>query len=172
MSLSEAVEFYTARVLGAQVAPARMQGYDVHNSIHFPGVTFQVKVSRAGAGRKEQKIVKGRDSTWDSSPTWAWTERLAFGADYYVLYGVRKDQVYPFVVPVYLWEDESYDTGNGGRFLRISIDQYSRCGKYRNSFKRNKFWQYLVKTWPKGLLEVVEYYTNYQPMEQGSLFAA
>jgi len=172
MSLSEAVEFYTARVLGGEVARARMQGFDVHKSIHFPGATFQVKMSRAGAGRKEQKTIQGREVDLDGSPTWSWHESIAFGADFYILYGVLKDQVYPFVVPVYLWEDESSDTGSGGRFLRISTDQYSRCGKYRNSFKRNKFWQYLIKTWPSGLLETVEYYTNYQPMEQASLFAA
>ena len=168
----EGFEILTARVLDAKVAADWNEGFDVYESALFPDRTFQVKMANARENRPVTKTVNGRTNTWDASPTWTWSETIAFSADVYVLYGIKDETVYPFVVPVYLWEDESYDSGSNKRILTISTDQYSRCGKYRNSFKRNKFWQYLIKTWPSGLLETVEYYTNYQPMEQASLFAA
>jgi len=172
LSLSDAVEWLTADLLHARLAAARNPGFDVYKSELFPNVTFQVKASRPGEAHKIQKIVNGRDALWDASPAWTWREANAGNADFYFLYGVNGESVYPFVVPLYIWTKEAYDTGAGGLILRVSVDQYSRCGRYKRASKRNKFWQYYVKDWPDGLLRRIAFYTKQQPVTQLSLVAA
>jgi hypothetical protein len=169
LTLDESFELLVAEVLAAKVAAARTEGYDVYDSELFPGLTFQVKCAKPGEGRTTRSVIDGRDCVFEGSPTWTWFEPVAGGADMYIIFGVVETQVYPFVVPRCLWFDESYDSGSGGRILRISTDQYSRCGRYASSFKRNKLWKYHVPTWPRGLLDLIDYYTKKPQFEQPAL---
>ena len=171
LNLADGAEWLTADLLHARLASAGNPGFDVYKSELFPNLTFQVKLSRPGEARKIQKTVNGRDDFWDTSPAWTWHEAIAESADFYVLYGVNGDEVYPFVVPLRVWTKEAYDTGIGGLILRVSVDQYSHCGRYKRSFKRNKFWQYLLKTWPDDLFRRIAYYTKYEETQQLSLVA-
>ena len=166
LALEEGAEWLAARLLKGHLAPAGNAGYDIHQSALFPGLTFQIKVSRPGEGHKVQKIVNGRDSYWDESPTWTWGEYNKGEADIYILYGVNGEMVYPFVVPHSIWERQAFSNGNKGLVLRVSTEQYSRCGRHERATKRNKFWQYYIKSWPGGLFRRVTYYTKRQPCDQ------
>ena len=171
LGLPHAAEIITAEVLQARVAPSSNPGFDVYQSELFPGLTFQVKLAQAREQEGAVRIIKGRTCVLNASPTWAWSEAHALGADWYVLFGVKDGTVYPFAVPVFIWHEESYDTGTGGRFLSISCDQYSKCGRHVRSYKRNKFWQYRIPKWPDGLLARVAFYSKHGNVVQLQLSA-
>lgn len=152
IDLTLGTEILVADALDAKIAPRQTPAFDVYDSKLFPGLTFQIKYSNPTNHISVLKKVKGRVSVWDESPTWTWSEERPCGADWYILFGIKDSEVYPFAVPVRIWKNESANTGIGGRILKISTDEYSHCGRYENAFKHNKFWQYSIQKWPEGLL--------------------
>jgi len=158
VDLAEGFEVLTAGLLQACNASFLCPDYDVYDSRLFPGLTFQVKYAQARERLAITKTVKGRTNTWDQRPTWSWAEAKALGANWYILFGIANGYVYPFAVPTWIWERESYDTGNGGRILTISTEEKSRCGRYVKSYKRNKFWQHYLRQWPDDLFSRIRHY--------------
>ena len=169
LDLAARFEWYTARLLGGELAEERQQGFDVQNSQLIPDVTFQVKCAKARKGQIVAREIDGRECVFDESPHWTWQEHRTGRADIYFLYGIIQGKVFPFIVDRFIWLDEAYDNGRGGKSLRISTDQYSKCGRYMASRKLNKFWQYYVRSWPQGLFDVCKYYAQRVPLVQGDL---
>lgn len=170
IELSRGFEFLVARVLKARAAPARNEGYDVYDSVPFPGLTFQVKYANARERPEEHKYIGDREVTVTAGHQWTWHEPKAGAADFYILFGIYEEQVYPFVTSRYIWMENSSNTGKGGRIKIVRAYEYSPCGRYERSAKRNAFWQYYVKSWPADLPIRIKYYTNHNPVTQGSLF--
>jgi len=156
ITLDDAYELLVANILEAKCACPFTSGYDVYDSALFPGTTFQVKYASAREGKTETKTVNGREDTWKEAPTWSWSDPANEGADFYILFGILGDLVYPFIVRRDVWMRESYDAGKGHRFIRISTKAKSRCGRYLSGYKRNKFWQYAITDWPRGLFMYIK----------------
>lgn len=159
IDLAEGFEVLVADLLQARNMYYRQRGYDVCDSSFFPGLTFQVKYSNPKEHEEVTKAIKGRNmATWKQRPTWSWSEPHALGASWYILFGISGNDVYPFAVPVWIWEKESYDMGNGGRILTISTKKKSRCGRHSRSYKRNKFWKHYLKRWPEDLYSRIRHH--------------
>lgn len=173
LDLAGGFELLVSRVLQAKNAYHWKKGYDVYDSALVPGLTFQVKYSSPHKRKPVTKIVGGRENTWVQAPVWAWGESTAGDADIYVLFGIKDDLVYPFIVPTSIWMQESSNDGKGGRMLIMSTERYVRCGRNANSYKQTKFWQYVVHGEPDSLVDAAkfasEYYTKHPPLEQASL---
>jgi hypothetical protein len=170
LSLAEGCEFLVAETLRARVAKGHTPGYDVYGSTLFPNLCFQVKVANAREHETIRKTVAGRISDWRQHPTWTWSERRALRADFYILFGVKDATVIPFVVPLAVWAMESYPDGNDGRVLRISTEEYAKCGRYERSYRKNKFWQYKITDWPDMLIENITHYIAHPMPFQEDLF--
>lgn len=160
ISPSEGYELLVATVLKTKWAHQLCPGYDVYDSALFPDTTFQVKFANAREGRTETRNVDGRELTFVQAPTWSWRDAANIGADFYVLFGVQGDLVYPFVVCRDAWMDESCKASDKARLLRVSTKAKSRCGRYHSGYKDNKFWQYAITSWPQGMFRYIEYYVN------------
>jgi len=168
LSFAERFEYWVAATLNARIAAARNMSYDVYESEPFPGLTFQVKAANARAHDVIQKDIGDRAVTVRQAPTWTWAEYLDGAADMYVLFGVKDRQVYPFLAPLHIWQGESTTTGKG-RIMTMCSNEYSSCGRYTRSSKRNKFWQYYLPTWPDDLFRRLEYYTKTPVLDQSML---
>jgi len=159
LAFGEQFEVLTARVLRTRIAQRGQVGYDLYDSDIYPDLTFQVKASRIQEVEPEAKVINGRAVVMRAAPTWTWSEARDKGGDFYVLFGVKADMVFPFVVSRHIWLAESFPSA-GGCALRVCSNEYSRCGRYVSSFKRNKFWEYSIREWPRDLFRRIEYYTN------------
>ena len=164
----EGFEIFTADALQARMAGFQNEGYDLYKSQLFPDVTFQVKYARARVRPAETKLVNGRLCEFPERRTWTWTERIAGSADFYVLFGIN-DGITPFLLCRHDWLDVASDDGNGGKVRTTTANEWSNCGRYMNSSKRNRFWRFALKVWPEYLLARVSYYIDNQPMKQGTL---
>jgi len=170
LSLGERFEMLAARVLHARVARYRQVGFDLYDSPLYPGIKFQVKIAHAREGQSGPKIINGRDVLMRVAPSWTWSEKASGEVHLYILFGIKQGIIYPFVAPLDIWLAESFES-SGGRTLRICSEEYSRCGRYESSIKRNKFWEYSIRNWPLGLFERIGYYTENGIAEQLKLEA-
>jgi hypothetical protein len=141
LSLTERFEVLVALEVQGRLAASRNAGFDVYNSILYPDLTFQVKASHAwkDPGTDAKKRNRSKIYTFRGS--------IEHMADYYVLFGVRGDLVFPFVLMRESWERFGSKAGKF-RVLIISAERYSRKTK---ALKENRLWNCYVSDWPEGV---------------------
>ena len=138
LDLATGLEFLVAYELQGKVGGANQQGYDVYDSALYSGLTFQVKYSSV------QKPSSQRGTSF-----FLWQERhrrqRIIVADYYVLFGIKNDMFFPFLVPFVVWKRRLTTSGKTGHFY-ISGRRFSRKGG-----KQNLMWNHYILDWPEGL---------------------
>lgn len=145
LSQAKAFEVILAHVVRGVVMEHGNVGYDVSGSSLYPGMTFQVKCSNPDdpAQYAQQVIfVEGVERDLNQAPAWWFGARDRIGADWYILFGLRENKVYPFAIPTGKWSRYKSDP------QRIVTQEYSRCG---SGHRRNQFWEYAIHQWPDGL---------------------
>jgi len=153
LAFEESAEILVARAVQGKVAGGRQRGFDVYKSALFPGQTFQVKTARVSVRAGEVKVLDGREL--EIRDTYQWAFRVGhseYTADWYILFGERDDLVYPFLLTQQEWDAHSSPTGTPARMLIMTAQEYSRCGRYISSYKRNRHWRFVIRKWPEGLL--------------------
>jgi hypothetical protein len=142
LSLPERFEVLVAQVLQGRWAANLNSGFDVYDSKLHPRFTFQVKVSKAwfDPGRDARKRNRAEIYTFNGS--------IEHIADYYILFGIREELVYPFLLSRSLWEQHGSKAGNGRRVLIISAERYTRKTK---ALKQNRLWNCFIADWPDTL---------------------
>ncbi len=152
----EAVEVLVAQAVRGRVAPGRQRGYDVYRSELYPDKTFQIKYANVRDIPGKKKKIGDRDVVVRPRKQWAFSVNNSdYKADWYILFGERDGRVYPFLLSYEEWIDRSSKTAKG-RFLLVTAQEYSRCGRYASAKKRNRTWEYYVPEWtelPKYILQ-------------------
>lgn len=141
LDLTMGLECLVACELWGRVASPRNPGYDVYDSALYPGLTFQVKQSKAW-------LDPGRDARKrNRSEVYTFRGHAEHEADWYVLFGVKGDELWLFFVPLMAWRDKSSVSG-AYRTLIISANMLTRRTK---ALKQNRLWEFHISDWPSGL---------------------
>jgi len=156
LSKAKAAEVILARALKGKVAPGNNPGFDVYQAERYPGETFQVKYSVAHLREAEEKSIGDRSVTIQDRYLWSFRVGNADHiADWYCLFGEKEGLVYPFVLSYSEWIKRS-SLAQKARILIVSAREFSKCGRYDKSYKRNRTWEYHVKEWPAGLFSALD----------------
>jgi len=155
VTLSKGFELFVARTLRAELASERVIGYDVCDSELYPNWTFRVEYSEVVIGLAKERVKGGRLCENKPGLTWAWRENIDSRiADWYVLFGIRDNLVYPFVLSQADWLKASFKCGEG-RIHKTTAQEYSHCGGYTSGYERSELWNHYVSVWPDGLHAVL-----------------
>jgi len=166
LSCAEAVEILVAQAVQGRLPGGNHPGFDVYKSRLFPGQTFQVKFSNTLTRKGVTKVLNGRTRVIKDTLQWAFSVATSeYRADWYVLFGECDSFVYPFLFSRADWVKKSSKAGKG-RYMAITAQEYSRCGRYYNSHKRNRKWEHYIREWPDGFLRVIEVF---QEMKQAKM---
>jgi hypothetical protein len=158
LSLVQTFEILTTIALDGQLPEAQNKGYDVHNSSRYPGLTFQVKYSNPGPSRTYTTKLPRSNGVIVSNSQWSFAEnfRETKGtiADWYVLFGVKDNLVYVFLLPQRMWLQSPITNHQRQRMLKMNTERESYRGKA--GYRQNNVWEFFVDEWPDGLYRRLE----------------
>ena len=141
LGLFERFEALTAVALHGRLAIGRNAGFDVYDSALYPELTFQVKVSSAW------QDISTRAKTERHGEVYTFNGTNEHEADYYILFGLKDDLVYPFLFTKTTWKRLGSKTGKR-RIVVLKTARYSRRSK---ALKENRGWNCYINDWPYGL---------------------
>jgi len=156
-SLAQCFEILVARTLNAKLAGNAQSGIDVYDSELFPELTFQVKFAHASFPKTGYVIKRGNKTyQMNNSPRWFWSGNAETLADWYIFFGILKDQAHTFVFAQEIWLAKACDAylyGRRRKQLAVIAKKMSKRGK--RGMVMNKMWEYEVPDWPHGLFDIL-----------------
>ena len=141
LSLSERFEVLSAIALRARLTVGKNAGFDIYDSALYPGLTFQVKASNAW------QDISTRAKIENHGEVYTFNGADNYEADFYILFGLKDDMVYPFLFSKNAWKKAGSKTGKR-RIVVLKTARYSRRTK---ALKENRGWNCYIDDWPNGL---------------------
>lgn len=144
LDLATGLEFLVAYELQGKVAGPRQVGYDVCDSVLYPGLMFQVKHTAKPRGAKN-----------GYPAAYTWVGNAGHQADYYILFAVKGEQLLPFLIPFVVWKTARAQDRGGpiGRLrvrkFKVTATMFGKRGHGR--IHQNRFWNHYISDWPEGL---------------------
>ena len=151
-------EIFVAQTLQAKLAGNCQAGVDVYGSALFPNLCFQVKFAFPNYPKTGYVVEKrGKKHIMNVAPRWFWSGNAEELADWYILFGILEDKVYPFVFPAQVWLEEACDAflyGRRRKQMAIVAQKMSRRGK--RGMVMNKMWEYEIVNWPDDFFSILK----------------
>lgn len=160
LSLARGFESLVAQVLDASLADSQERGYDAYDSSPFPSLTFQVKYAYAYLPPGQGYIQDKRYAKWylvNRTAKWVFTGNSSTKADWYILFGISQDIVYPFVIPHSVWTKAgTISKRYNNEFVQFTITsrRLSPCGP--SGHIQNKYWEFYARQWPEDMFYLIK----------------